>query len=365
VNAPSVKPPIAFLAAYTSPTLGMERSAIRLVEALRHDYDITVVNLVGPTLPIQGVRTLALSQPGKFSTVRKWLALARWSLRSPRHVVVVGAWVAVPWLLIQRGKEVRTLVWEHSLSESKVATSRSLRILAAGAKRLYSRAARVVVVSTPLRDDVEALIPGLKATVIPNIIETRPDLAAKARPGVVRLRRLLTIGSLTPTKRQHVAIEALTYLPEDVTLDIAGDGPEGERLKARAKELGLSSRVTFHGHLNQQAVRELLDEADVLVHPSAGETFGLVFFEAAEAGLPVIASDNALSRSMIPHYVPGCTFEGDGAALANELVSGHHLMDDASFARAARHRQEEFSSTAIVESWKAVLGELRIGPPPT
>ena len=57
--------------------------------------------------------------------------------------------------------------------------------------------------------------------------------------------------------------------------------------KERARGLGLNGAVVFTGMRSD--VRPYLWSADAFVLPSAYETFSLVAYEAAAAGLPVIA----------------------------------------------------------------------------
>jgi glycosyltransferase involved in cell wall biosynthesis len=59
---------------------------------------------------------------------------------------------------------------------------------------------------------------------------------------------------------------------------IAGEGPEGPRLRALSEHLGLADRITFLGRLPHHQVLALFDQAEVLVMVSAPETFGLAYF---------------------------------------------------------------------------------------
>ncbi len=67
-----------------------------------------------------------------------------------------------------------------------------------------------------------------------------------------------------------------------------GDGSYEARLRARARELGVSGRVTFFGATSDIAA--LYQAMDVLCMPSAFEALGIVAVEAQAAGLPVLAS---------------------------------------------------------------------------
>lgn len=54
---------------------------------------------------------------------------------------------------------------------------------------------------------------------------------------------------------------------DDTTFALAGDGPEGRRLRERARELGLSDHVHFLGRVSDADLLTLLSTADVCVNP--------------------------------------------------------------------------------------------------
>jgi glycosyltransferase involved in cell wall biosynthesis len=75
------------------------------------------------------------------------------------------------------------------------------------------------------------------------------------------------------------AQEGLTYLLEaarriihdikrsDIQFNLAGSGPELERLKARAIELDVADHVTFTGRISDEELLKILNTADVCVNP--------------------------------------------------------------------------------------------------
>lgn len=67
-----------------------------------------------------------------------------------------------------------------------------------------------------------------------------------------------------------------------------GNGPLESMLKARLTELNMLDRVVFAGLLDVFTL-ELLG-ADLMIHPSIEEPFGIVLLEAMRASLPIVAS---------------------------------------------------------------------------
>ena len=101
--------------------------------------------------------------------------------------------------------------------------------------------------------------------------------------------RLLHVGRTVRTKGLRDVIGALGHLRDlDVTLDVVGDGNDREACEARAAELGVADRVTFHGKLPRAEVDGFYERADVFVFPSYREPGGNVALEAMSFGLPVV-----------------------------------------------------------------------------
>jgi glycosyltransferase involved in cell wall biosynthesis len=72
----------------------------------------------------------------------------------------------------------------------------------------------------------------------------------------------------------------------NVVLKICGDGPEANHFRKMAKGI---KNIEFLGHVDD--VNQVLQQSDILVHPSYHESFGLSLVEAEMNGLPIIASN--------------------------------------------------------------------------
>ena len=104
------------------------------------------------------------------------------------------------------------------------------------------------------------------------------------------------IGTLNENKRIIQLLKCFEKVCEsnnNVVLKIAGDGPQRDQVNVmiNSSEV-LKKTVRVLGLLPREKVLDLLAETNVLVLPSAFETFGVVCIEAMAVGRPVICTRN-------------------------------------------------------------------------
>lgn len=154
--------------------------------------------------------------------------------------------------------------------------------------RAARAAARVAAPSQTTASEVEALLPGLDVTVIPNGVETPP--ASDTKPSESS-PYIVAFSGRDPRKGVDLALEGLRAAGADVPhrmLVLAGAGlPDGFESRAAA-ELA-SGRLELRGYLSRAEMWEVLRGASALVYPSSAEGFGLPVIEAMSAGVPVIS----------------------------------------------------------------------------
>jgi len=97
---------------------------------------------------------------------------------------------------------------------------------------------------------------------------------------------------------------------------VIGDGPEGPRLNALARELGVADRIDFLGARPHQEMPDLLAEADLAVFPSLMEATSVAALEAMSCGVPVAASRVGGLPEIVDDDVGGLFPPRDPEALA-------------------------------------------------
>ncbi|NBC01379.1 MAG: glycosyltransferase [Bacteroidetes bacterium] len=104
----------------------------------------------------------------------------------------------------------------------------------------------------------------------------------------------LTASRLVPYKRIDLIVEAFAGMP-DKQLVVVGDGPEMDRIKAKA-----TANVEILGYQSNEALQDYMQRARAFVF-AAQEDFGIVPVEAQACGTPVIAySRGGTGETVLP-----------------------------------------------------------------
>lgn len=127
---------------------------------------------------------------------------------------------------------------------------------------------------------------GGRSKLLPNgcdVSEFFPDPTEK------RGKTVLTVTRLTnKQKRTSDLVRAMAELPEEWSLDIVGTGPDRQMLERLVTDLGLSSRVRFHGFVGRAGVRDYFRRCGVYAMPSHNEAVALAALEAMACGAAVV-----------------------------------------------------------------------------
>ncbi|HCG5963949.1 TPA: glycosyltransferase family 4 protein [Vibrio parahaemolyticus] len=122
-----------------------------------------------------------------------------------------------------------------------------------------------------------------KITILPNSVDL--DVAAVPR-AKSEGERLLFLSRLEKEKGADIAIMSLLF--NSCKLTIAGEGQDKERLIGLVKKHKLEDRVVFYGWANESDKITLLENHDVFLLPSRGDSFGMGYIEAMSYGLPCV-----------------------------------------------------------------------------
>ncbi len=129
--------------------------------------------------------------------------------------------------------------------------------------------------------------------VLPNAALPRADFELLSQNDTEHqdVFRVISIGRLLHWKGFHIGLRAFAkfvkHFPK-AEYWIIGTGPDSDRLKALAKELGVTDSVRFWGQIPREEVLQKLGQCSVMLHPSLHDSSGWVPLEAGASGLPVV-----------------------------------------------------------------------------
>ena len=117
-----------------------------------------------------------------------------------------------------------------------------------------------------------------------------PRFSLPVSQSVKGRRYLLSVGSIEERKNILLAVKALHYLPEDLSLVVVGRHTKyTDAVEAYVRQNGLSDRVQILHGITDEQLPALYAGAEVFVYPSRYEGFGIPVIEAVSCGLPVVA----------------------------------------------------------------------------
>ena len=165
-------------------------------------------------------------------------------------------------------------------------------------QQVFSKAAHMMTVCQALKDemltlgakneDVTALRNGVDLNLfMPSTEQEQAELKEKLK---IKSKLIMSVGWLIERKGHYLVIDAIKAL-ENVTLAIAGDGPDQLKLQQQVENLGIAHKVKFLGALTQPELSEWFKAADVTVLASSREGWANVLLESMASGTPVVATN--------------------------------------------------------------------------
>lgn len=228
---------------------------------------------------------------------------------------------------------------------------------------------RIVAVS----DDAARLccqadgIPSRRVQRIWNGIDTdkfaMPERSRAAETGTAsRPIRAISVARLSPEKDFPTLLRAVALAREQVpelTLQIAGNGPQMGELEALRRELQLEASVELLGDCSN--VPQLLAGADLFVSSSLSEGISLTLLEAMAVGLPIVATAVGGNPEIVVEEETGRLVPSASPERLAEALQEMCRQRDrwAVMGRAGRQRVEQhFDVRRMVSDYEDLYGEL-------
>jgi len=118
-------------------------------------------------------------------------------------------------------------------------------------------------------------------------------------------RKLISVANFIRSKGHVPLVKALTALKNiNWILDCYGDLDQDRQyladLQAMIRRSDLQKKIFIHGTISGKALSEAYLNADLFIHPSEFETYGIAITEALAHGIPVVSSTGGGTLSTVP-----------------------------------------------------------------
>jgi glycosyltransferase involved in cell wall biosynthesis len=274
------------------------------------------------------------------------------------HVVLPNGWIAVR-LGIQYS--IPVVLTEHSGPFSVHLESGAQR---RSVRAILSQVNKLIAVSPALAHEIRRFHGNVSIDIVGNVVRTdffRPNghvSHRKPRP----ITRFLSVALLSKNKGMHYLLEAMKLLVrrgvKAFELYIGGEGPVRLELESLARELGLTGRCYFVGMLSRSEMKQRMQNTDVFVLPSLGETFGVVLAEAMACGKPVIATRCGGPEFVVTPETGVLVDVANPVALADAMerfISGVSAFDSSTIRHSVVKR---FGEEAFLRNMTSIYDEL-------
>lgn len=253
---------------------------------------------------------ITLEKLGRFTKLLPRRSLARVAADLPGHDVLHlhGPWETanLQFARISRRVNIPYIVAVHgtlddwSMAQQTLKKKTYLRI---AARRFLERAAAVQCTADAELEQASRHLGAARGVVLPPIVdlsgfEALPGTgpARAAFPDIVTdVPKVLFLSRIHPVKGLEILIDAAALLrsrglPVRVLIAGSGDPVYEGLLRERVTQHRLDESVKFLGLVRGVEKTSLYQAADVFVHPSSQENFGLVLPEAMACGTPVVTT---------------------------------------------------------------------------
>lgn len=147
----------------------------------------------------------------------------------------------------------------------------------------------------------------------------------------------------------------------DLSVCIAGIGPQENELKSLTKKLNLENHVKFLGFISEEEKYQYYKACKLIVVPSRWDCQPAALFDAAASGKPVVASDMS-NPGIVEDGVTGFVFESENVEdLADKIIT---LLKDEKLreemGRATKEKVKQYDWSKVAERYAEIYKEVII-----
>lgn len=195
-------------------------------------------------------------------------------------------------------------------------------------KEILPKFDEIIAVSEGVKNDFNEIYHlENKTKVIHNVVDTQKIITKSKEKCELELdtKKLnyVSVGRLHEDKGYDNLIKAINelnnnkILPNNFCLKLFGDGPQKEYLEELINKYNLKNKVFLMGKVMNPYKH--IKNADLFILSSKNEAFGLVIIEAMTLGIPVLATKNNATNTIINHEYNGYITENSYEGIYNGL----------------------------------------------
>lgn len=343
----------------------------RFAQLLSAEYQVSVIHTLGdPSCKrleeeqthTDGVHTVRVYHPVSPNKFLHWYwqrkALNK-AFEAVEYVDLIFAHVILPrglqFIRAQRYYHCPLIVMEHASYYREAVSKHFSRLQRTIIKRTSLHINELLACSVFLQQDMKAIFPTTKSTVLPNFVDSSLFYPTKELSG--SRHRFLHVSTLDESVKDPEALlrgtaEAIAQGYTQLQLTVISDQPS-QKWQQVASDLGITGNVTFLGPMSWEEIAEQMRQHDAFVLTSSYETFSIVLAEAWLSGLPVITTPVGIGKDLEPAY--GIQIEiGNPASLAKAMTG--YMDGHSSFNREIiREKGLEFREENVISQLKTIF----------
>jgi len=247
------------------------------------------------------------------------------------------------------------IVMEHASYYRKEISEKFSRLQRSIIKRTSLHINELLACSAFLQEDMKAIFPTTKSTVLPNFVNTELFFPNDFKTD--NYQRFIHVSTLDESVKDPETLLngfalAVKAGNPDIQLTVISDQPS-EKWQEMATMLEIANNVTFAGPMSWNEIAEQMRAHDAFLLTSSYETFSIVLAEAWLTGLPTITTPVGIGKDLDPSLGLQIPI-GDPQALADAL---QQLINNAVQFNTSVIREKglEYSEDKVIAQLKTIF----------
>lgn len=172
----------------------------------------------------------------------------------------------------------------------------------------------------------------------------------------------LFIGRYHKTKGPDILIKAISLLPKNIKkqsfFNFYGTGEMEDFLKQEIVKLNIKN-VKINGSIDSQKVSNLMSQVDYLIIPSRFDSIPVVFSEALQSNLPIIATDTGDTGNLIKKFNIGLVCKKENPKDLSKTITKIIKIDRKKFLKNIKIATKIFNNKESVKTFIKKVNQIR------